>query len=57
MRYHADITAGSLKVPESRIIADPLLRDCDQEAWSAALYADIGSVAPGPGAFTARGSW
>ena len=40
MRYHADITAGSLKVPESRIIADLLLRDCDQEAWNAALYTD-----------------
>lgn len=38
MRYHADITAGSLKVPESRIIADLLLRDCDQEAWNVALY-------------------
>ncbi len=38
MRYRADITAGSLKVPESRIIADLLLRDLDESAWHAALY-------------------
>ena len=27
MRYQADITAGSLKAPESRGVADLLLRD------------------------------
>ena len=31
MRYRADITAGSLKVPESRIIADMLLRGIGEE--------------------------
>ena len=29
MRYKADITAGALKLPESRIIADLLLRKVD----------------------------
>lgn len=38
MRYRADITAGSLKVPESRIIADLLLRGLDNAGWHAALY-------------------
>jgi hypothetical protein len=30
-RYNADITAGALKVPESRHIADLLLRRVDAE--------------------------
>jgi len=30
MRYHADLTAGSLKVPESRVVADLLLRGVDE---------------------------
>src|SRR5258705_1100827 len=33
MRYKADITAGALKLPESRLIADLLLRQADAEAW------------------------
>jgi hypothetical protein len=33
MSYKADITAGALKVPESRIIADLLLRGVDAEGW------------------------
>ena len=37
MRYSADITAGSLKVAESRIIADLLLREVDPEHWNLAL--------------------
>ena len=37
VRYQADITAGSLKVPESRIIADLLLRDIDDAGWNRAL--------------------
>ena len=37
MRYRADITAGSLKIPESRIIADLLLRDIDDAGWNRAL--------------------
>jgi len=38
MRYRADITAGALKVPESRLIADLLLRGLDETGWKEALY-------------------
>ena len=37
VRYKADITAGALKLPESRIIADLLLRKVDAEAWKNAI--------------------
>jgi Putative inner membrane protein (DUF1819) len=37
MRYKADITAGALKVPESRIIADLLLRGVDGDIWKDAI--------------------
>lgn len=37
MRYRADITAGSLKVSESRIISDLLLKQADDAAWKVAL--------------------
>jgi hypothetical protein len=37
MRYRADITAGSLKVPESRVIADLLLRGVDGKDWDKAV--------------------
>lgn len=37
LRYRADITAGSLKVAESRVIADLLLKQADDDAWKAAL--------------------
>ena len=37
MRYSADITAGSLKVQESRIIADLLLRGADAKRWQDAI--------------------
>jgi hypothetical protein len=37
MRYRADITAGSLKIPESRVIADLLLRNVDAEGWKDAI--------------------
>jgi len=37
MRYRADITAGSLKVPESRLIADLLIRGIDGQEWDAAI--------------------
>jgi hypothetical protein len=37
MRYKADITAGSLKVAESRIIADLLLQGVDQKQWKDAI--------------------
>jgi len=38
MRYSADLTAGSLKVRESRIIADLLLRDVGDDGWQEAIY-------------------
>lgn len=38
MRYSADITAGALKVPESRIIADLLLREATDPEWRKAIY-------------------
>jgi hypothetical protein len=37
MRYKADITAGALKLPESRIIADVLLREVDAGGWKDAI--------------------
>ena len=37
MRYHADITAGSLKVAESRVVADLLLRGVDAQGWKDAV--------------------
>src|SRR5262249_41372659 len=37
MRYKADITAGALKLQESRLIADLLLRQVDAEGWNDAI--------------------
>jgi hypothetical protein len=37
MHYKADITAGALKVPESRIIADLLLQKVDAKGWKDAI--------------------
>jgi hypothetical protein len=37
LRYRADITAGALKVPESRVIANLLLRKVDDEGWKDAI--------------------
>jgi hypothetical protein len=37
MRYHADLTAGSLKVAESRVVADLLLRGADEQGWKDAI--------------------
>ncbi|WP_207398108.1 DUF1819 family protein [Bremerella alba] len=37
MRYQADLTAGSLKVSESRVIADLLLQQTDDNVWKLAL--------------------
>ncbi len=37
MRYSADMTAGSLKVPESRIVARLLLDGVDQKGWKDAI--------------------
>jgi hypothetical protein len=39
-RYHANLTAGSLKIPESRIVADLLLRDLTADQWQTAVYDD-----------------
>jgi hypothetical protein len=36
-KYKADITAGALKAPESRIIADLLLRGVDAQGWREAI--------------------
>lgn len=38
MRYSADLTAGSLKVRESRIIADLLLQAVSHDEWEDAIY-------------------
>jgi hypothetical protein len=38
MRYSADITAGALKVPESRVVADLLLREVTGREWRKAIY-------------------
>ena len=38
MWYSADITAGALKVPESRVIADLLLREVTGREWRKAIY-------------------
>jgi BrxA len=38
MHYRADITAGALKVPESRRIADLLLQGTSETGWKEALY-------------------
>ena len=37
MRYKADNTAGALKLPESRLIADLLMRQVDAEGWGDAI--------------------
>ena len=38
LRYRADITAGSLKVAESRVIADLLLKQADDVATEVVCY-------------------
>ncbi len=38
--YRADITAGALKVAESRVIADLLLRGADDKMWRGAILAE-----------------
>jgi uncharacterized protein (TIGR02687 family) len=40
VRYRADITAGSLKIAESRVIADLLLRGVDEVLWKQATVKD-----------------
>lgn len=36
-RYKADLTAGALKLPESRIIADLLLQNLNDDEWKLAI--------------------
>jgi hypothetical protein len=38
MRYKADITAGALKLPESRVIAELLMRGLTPDGWREAIY-------------------
>jgi len=38
--YSASITAGALKVPESRIVADLLIRNLTPSEWQSAIYRD-----------------
>lgn len=40
MRYRADITAGSLKIPESRVVADLLIQGIDDAQWKQAILID-----------------
>jgi hypothetical protein len=40
IRYQADISAGALKVPETRVIAGLLLRGVDDRGWKRALISD-----------------
>src|SRR6516162_7992863 len=37
IRYKGDLTAGALKVPESRVIADLLLLEVDAAGWKDAI--------------------
>jgi hypothetical protein len=36
-KYKADLTAGALKLPESRIVADLLLRNLSEDEWRRAI--------------------
>ena len=38
MRYQADITAGALKLPESRVIARSLIRGLTSQEWRDSIY-------------------
>jgi hypothetical protein len=38
--YNTDLTAGSLKLSESRIVADLLLRNVGAEEWKQAIYSE-----------------
>jgi hypothetical protein len=40
IRYRADISAGALKVPETRVIADLLLRAVDEQGWKRAITSE-----------------
>src|SRR5687767_8590894 len=40
MRYSADLTAGALKVPESRVVAGLLLDGVDRDGWKRAVESE-----------------
>lgn len=40
MRYSADLTAGSLKLPESRVVADLLIRGVSQAEWKSSIQGE-----------------
>lgn len=40
MRYSADLTAGSLKLPESRVVADLLIRGVSEAEWKTAVQVE-----------------
>ncbi len=40
LRYKADLTAGALKLPESRIVADLLLRNLSKAQWKQAILTE-----------------
>jgi hypothetical protein len=44
MRYRADITAESLRLPESRAIAGLLLRGVGDDEWKNAIYGKFGDL-------------
>jgi len=48
MRYKADITAGALKLPESRLIAELLLRQVDTQGWKDAIVTKKRPSSPQP---------
>jgi len=47
-RYRGDITAGSLKIAESRVIADLLLQGVDEAGWKQATIRDNALKAKNP---------
>ncbi|QDV37584.1 DUF1819 family protein [Tautonia plasticadhaerens] len=48
MRYRANLTAGGIKLRESRVIADLLLRGVDAAGWRAAIVEDNALQARSP---------
>lgn len=40
IRYRADISAGALKIPETRLIAGLLLRGVDEQGWKHSLISE-----------------
>lgn len=40
MRYSAEFTAGSLKIQQSRVVADLLLKRVTEDQWRSAIYGE-----------------